>query len=623
VALRGYVFGALGVAAFAAIAGIGYAVLVYPEHKARATVDRAIATLPPGWTGRYGGLSYSLLKQQLVLTDVTLARDATRVTASQVSLTGAEGEPGGQFQFHEASMVGVTLHDGAGDTTVRSVDAIEFGGDLSGITQTIAKAEPAEAVLALPHLLRAKRVAISDIKETQGPDTSSIARLVIDDLGHGVIGRLAVEDLRSSAQGSTVAVAKSTLGGTDVEALQAVFDPASYASGQKSRSDSRQLLRSVDMTSVDIGGPTTQLHLDALQLSAFRGRPFALAPIAANASDGRFAADVASALSLDNLALRGMRISNTTTGGVVVLRTFELNGYFGGKLASAKLGGLELTTQQPQPLKAALSAFELRGTDLSRWLKLIVETGPAAAMTHSNGAIELPYATAKDLQIGAANSVSPIRLDSFSSEATYEDGQATNSKGSIKGLEIPLDGLKMPPQQTAEFRGMQISRLVINVEAASRWQPAEKRLLIDGFNFGLDGLGALDLTASVKGVDPDRFTPETMADALQGLSFERLELHYHDASLVDRIIAMNASQASLRPDQFRANFIQQQEASAAQMQQDAPEAAQALRQVIEFLRHPKTLVLTCAPAQPVTIAAIQAAQPAQLPKIIGLRVVAQ
>jgi hypothetical protein len=231
--------------------------------------------------------------------------------------------------------------------------------------------------------------------------------------------------------------------------------------------------------------------------------------------------------------------------------------------------------------------------------------------------------TANDLQIGAADSVSPARLDSFSSEATYEDGKAITSKGSVKGLEIPLDGVKMPPPQTAMFRGMKISRLVINVDAASRWQPADKRLLIDGFNFSLDGLGTLDLSASIKGFDPDRFTPETMAEALQELSFERLELHYHDASLVNRFIGMNAAQASLRADQVRANFIQQQEASAAQLQQDAPEAAQALRQVIEFVRHPATLVVTCTPAQPVTVAAIQAAQPAQIPKIIGLHVVAE
>ncbi|MBV8650806.1 MAG: hypothetical protein JO255_05015, partial [Alphaproteobacteria bacterium] len=471
-ALRGYVFGALGVAVFAAIAGIGYAVLVYPEHKARATVDRAMATLPPGWTGHYGALKYSLLKHQLVLTDVTLARDATRVTASQLSLTGAEGEPGAQFQFHEASMVGITLHSGDADTTVRSVDAIEFGGDLSGLTQTFAKSEPTEAMLALPHLLRARRIAVTDVKETQGPDNGSIARLVIDDLGHGVIGGLVVENLRSSARGSTVAVAKSTLGGTDIEALQAVFDPASYASGQKPRNESRQLLRSVDMTSVDIGGPTRQLHLDALQLSGFRGRPFTLAPTEANTSDPRFAADVAAALSLDSIALRGVKISDMPTGGVAALRNFELNGYFGGKLASGKLGDLEFTTQQPLPLRGALSAFELRGTDLSRWLKLIVDTGPAA-LTHGNSAIELPYAAAQDLQIGAANSVTPIRLDSFSSEATYQDGQATNSKGSVKGLEIPLDGFKLPPEQISALRGMQISRLVINIEAASHWQPED------------------------------------------------------------------------------------------------------------------------------------------------------
>lgn len=625
-AVRGYVFGALGLAAFLAIAGVGYGVLVYPEHKARTTVDHAFTSLPPGWIARYGSLRYSLLKQQLVLTDVTLSHDTTRVTANQVSLTGAEGgsEPGAQFQFHEAAMVGLSLHsDAGGDTTIRSIDAVELGGDFAGISQMFAKAAPPEAILALSHLLHAKHIAVSDLKETQGADTSSIARLVIDDLGHGVVGGLAIENFRSASSGSSVSVAKSTLAGTDIEAFQAVFDPASYASGQKPRNDARQLLRSLDMASVDISAPTSQLHLDAVQLAGFRSRPFALAPTAANASDARFAADVASALSLDAGALRGIKIRNTPTGGVVALRSFELSGYVGGKLATLKLDGFDLTTQQPQPAKAALGALELRGADVTRWLKLVIDTGPGAAMAHSNGTVELPYAAAKDLQIGTPDSVSPIRLASFSSEAVYQDGQATNSKASIKGLEIPLDGLKMPPQQVAMFRAMLISRIVINVEAASRWEPAEKRLLIDGFDFNLDGLGTFGLTASIKGFEPDRFAADTMAQALQALSFERLELHYHDASLVERIIAMSAAQANQRPEQFRANLIQQQEASAAQMQQDTPEAAQALQQIIEFLRHPQTLVVTFAPAQPVGIAALQGAPPAQLAKILGLHVVAE
>jgi hypothetical protein len=85
---------------------------------------------------------------------------------------------------------------------------------------------------------------------------------------------------------------------------------------------------------------------------------------------------------------------------------------------------------------------------------------------------------------------------------------------------------------------------------------------------------------------------------------------------------MSAAQASARTDRFRASFIEQQEASAAKMQ-DAPEAAEALKQVAEFLRHPKTLILTFAPAQPVGIAELQTTPPAQLPKILGLHVAAE
>ncbi len=622
-AARGYVFGVLGLAVFLAIAGVGYGVLVYPERTARAGISRTIATLPAGWTARYAGLKYSVLKRQLVLTDIVVSHDDTRVSVSQITLVGAESgsEPGAPLQFREASLLGVSVHTGAGDTTVRSIDAIELGGDFTAISQMFTKAEPVEAMFALSHFLHAKRVAISDIRQTLGPDTSSVARLVIDDLAHGVISRLAVDDLHYSAGGNSVVIAKSALAGTDVEALQAVFDPAAYTPGQKPSSDVRQFVRRLDMTSIDIGNTVRQLHIDAAQLAAFRGRPFMLAPTEANASDLRFEADVASALFLDSGTLRGVKIGVTPTGGAAAFRTFELNGYNGGKFSIAKLVGLDVSIAQPQQLKAALASLELRGTDFTRWLKLIAVTGPDA-VARSNSTVELPYATAKDLQIGAASSVTPFRLASFASEAVYVDGQATNSKASIKGIEIPIDGVKMAPAQAAMFRGMQISRLIIDVEAASRWQPEEKRLLIDGLDVNLNGLGALGLTASIKGFNADGFTPDTMEKGVQGLRFEQLELHYHDASLVDRIFAMSAAQASARTDRFRASFIEQQEASAAKMQ-DTPEAAEALKQIIEFLRHPKTLVLTFAPAQPVGIADLQTTPPAQLPKVLGLHVAAE
>jgi hypothetical protein len=375
------------------------------------------------------------------------------------------------------------------------------------------------------------------------------------------------------------------------------------------------------MTTIDIGDTASQLHVDGAQLAGFRGRPFLLPPTEANAADPRFVADVASALFLDTGALRGVKIGSTPTGGAVAIRNFELNGYSGGKLSIAKLDGFDFSTKLPVPVKAGLVSLELHDTNFSRWLKLIAVTGPAA-LARSNSTVELPYLAAKDLQFGAASSVTPFRLASFSSEAVYKDGEALTSKASIKGIEIPLDGVKMAPAEAAMFRGMQISRLTLNIELASRWQPEEKRVMIDGLDFTLEGLGSLGVTASIKGFASDGFTPDTMAQGLDALRFEQLELHYRDASLVDRAFAMSAAQASLRPDQFRAKFIEQQEASAAQMQ-DTPEAAQALKQIIEFLRHPKMLVLTFSPPEPVGIADLQSAPPAQLVKRLGLRVVAQ
>jgi hypothetical protein len=623
VRVRRYLLVALGVVVALGIFGAGYRVLVYPEQAARAAVEHAFATLPQGWTAHYGSLKYALVKRQLVLTDLTASRGETRVSVSQVSLTGVEGgaNRGGQISLREASLIGISAHDRSGDTTVRSMDAADLAGDFGLIFQSFSRQAPSEAMLALPHLLNAKRFALSDFRTASGADTVEIARLVIDTLGHGVIGALSIDDLRWSLAGTTVTVTKAAVGDADVEALQGVFDATTYTPGQKPSGDARQLFRSLDLTSVAIGDPAHQLHLDTAQLAGFRGRPFVAAPTKANAADPRFIADVAAALFLDTVVLHNMKIGDTQTDAVATSRNLEIRGYAGGRVASAKIEDVELSATPPQPFKAALRLFELRGTDTTRWLKLMVDTGPAAAMAHGNSAIEIPYVAVKDLQIGAGG-VIPIRLDSLSSESVYRNGQATSSKTSIKSLEIPFDGVPLPPQLAALSKAMQLSRIVVNVEAASRWQPDEKRLLIDGFDVGLDGLGSLTVTASIKGVDPDRFAPDTMAQALEALRFEQLELHYHDASLVARILAMNARQGGITAEQVRANLIQQQEASAAQLK-DQPEAAQALQQVAQFLRAPKTLVVTLAPAQPVAIADIAATPQAQLAKLLGLHVVAQ
>lgn len=63
----------IGVAA-AAILGGGayYGLFVVPSQQLRAGLDQAIASLPPGWTVKYGGANFSLLSHTAVITDLSI-----------------------------------------------------------------------------------------------------------------------------------------------------------------------------------------------------------------------------------------------------------------------------------------------------------------------------------------------------------------------------------------------------------------------------------------------------------------------------------------------------------------------------------------------------------------------
>lgn len=620
-ATRGFVWGALG-AAVVGLAAAGYGVLLYPKHVARAAVDRAFSSLPEGWTAQYGGLTYSVLKDQLILTNVALLREGTRVAASQISLTGLEAVSGtgGSFKSREASVVGISVHGAEEQATVRRIDAVDFAGDITGIAQAFSQAAPGAVILALPHLLSARRLALADYHEA-GAEAIGLASLSIEGLGHGDVGALSAEELRVSAGGNSLVVAKMTLAGADIAALQAVFDPGTYTTGNTPPSEPRQLLRSLDWTSVDLGNVRTQLHFDSMQLAGFRGRPFAAAPTAANASDPRFVADIASALSFDSYGLHGAKIGNIGNGGLMSLQGLDLAGYAGGKLAKARIEGFDMAVTTPRAIKVQLGSIELRDADLSRWLRLLVKSGPAAAAARSNSTIEIPYVAASDLAMGAG-AAPAFRIASLSSESSYKDGLATRSKGTLRGLEIPFDGLNLAPEQVEAFRAMQLDRLVLDFDGASRWDPEEKRLQIDSFDFGFEGLGSLGMTASVKGFDPERFTPQTIVQAVQALLVERFELRYRDASLVDRLMAAGAGKAGIAPAQFRANLIQQAEANAGQPAAE-PQTAQALQQFAQFLRQPKSIVLTLTPPRPLGILEMTTTAPARLPELLGLHVAAE
>jgi hypothetical protein len=623
VASRSWIVAGIGVVVL--VGAAAYGALIYPTQAARAAVDRVIATLPQGWTASYSSLDYNLFTGRLVLGDAELRGTSGIDRVKELVLTGFEEAPanGSGFKLHDATLTRIDSGSGSGEVTIGRVVSTEIAVE-AGINKLFAGVSTGEGLLSLPHLMSAKHVVMSDVRNPSKPEDFALERLTVDDFGNGSIGALTMERLSGTAPQTRYKAAKIAFTGIDVDALRATFDPAAYADGQSAVRRELMLLRGIDWQGTQITSDEIDMHVDAVQLTGFRGRPFIKPPTDANARDPRFVIDVMTALAFDSYALRGVHLNHLKEHGTLSLAAFELGHYAGGRLDAAKLGAFEAAFQQPQDMKFGFGTLELRGLDVGRWLAIIAERGMEAALGETNGNIEVPYLALTEFTFG--NSKRQFgRIATISGEGTYQDGYRTASKAALKGLEIPLADLPLPPEQAAIVRQTRLDRLALDLDMASHFERATRHAVIDAFNCNLAGLGTLSMTGSLARYDPSEFTPALMEQALQSVALERLELRYRDASLVAKAIAIAAAQAGVPAEQFRTGLIQQIEQTGQQMAAGpaGPDAAKAAHQLAVFLAQPGTLTVTLAPAKPVSMADIAGLAPPQRMPAIGLTVTAE
>src|SRR5271170_7673168 len=68
----------IAVAAVVILGGAAYyGLFVVPSQQLRAGLDQTIATMPPGWTVKYGGANYSLLSHTATITDLSIQGPAS------------------------------------------------------------------------------------------------------------------------------------------------------------------------------------------------------------------------------------------------------------------------------------------------------------------------------------------------------------------------------------------------------------------------------------------------------------------------------------------------------------------------------------------------------------------
>jgi hypothetical protein len=608
-AKRAYLVGAAGAVVVIA-AAVGYAVLVYPEQRVRGEVDRALASLPAGWSGHYDGLAFSSAKRELVLRGLALSRGEQRVAAGELSLAGfAQGADRTSFTVENAVATGVTMHTGGEEDTAARIEATRIAGLDAALAQALAGAAPS---------FSAERVIVTDYRVKTGTGSGSAGRLVLDKVAKGGFAAAAVEDLAAKGGADkSFTAARLSLSGADVPAIAAILHFP--GAGPAPPADRRIAFGTIEVEKADfVSGPQTG-HVDALQIAGLAARPVDKEPPRPEAGF-----EILAGLAFEKVSQRGLTVSDQPGEHKVALRALDLAGYDGGKLARGRLEGLDVAVAAPQPVGVTIGALELRDFDASRWLALAVKSGREAAAQETAGNIEVPYFTLAGLAVTVGPQGAPVRLAEISSQSRYVEGWPRDSAAAIKGLEIPLAALKLAPDDPAAqgFQQLGIDKLALDLDIASRWRPEEKHFFLDRFNLTLPGLGALEIDAALGGLEASRLTAGDALGAAQAAVVEKAGLRYRDASLVGRVLSATAAASGGSADQLRSQIVQQASLMAEQMSEQQA-AADALRAIAKFVADPKALTVTVTPPQPFGAGEVMSAQPEDLPELIGLHVVAE
>ncbi len=619
----------IGAAILLLLAGGAYGVFLYPSHAARVAIDQVIADLPTGWTAKYGAVRYNLLKQQLQVSDLLIAGGDNEIEIGRLTVSGLGGvpAPGQSLQLREASLLEVRARAQGEQASLRSLDSRDLSGDFASAFRNFASREPGDALLAFVDLISIKRLDVRDLRGIGPGASANLGHVTIADMGSGQIGVVSSEDLRGRKDSFSISMPILRAEGIDIAGLRAVFDSASYAPGVGTAREERSLLRKLVVSSFQCGDDTGNVRLTSLQFQELRGRPFILAPTAENLGDPRLLADMGIALSLGSYAMRGARLEASQQGLALAVDRLELGTYRAGRLERGQLQGFRLDIEKPpQPLTLELANLELRGADPSRLLRAIAAQGGTGSASRIDGreAIEVPFARLADFELGLGNKP-PLRLAELAIDSDYQDGNATQSRGRLAKLEVPMTIIPFDPGTAAGIRQLIGDRLLLDMALEMHSDPKAHRLALDKYEMNASGLGALTIRGVMDGVDADALTqgsPEAQQAAMQHAALERLEISYNDSSLVGRILRTIATQNGTTTEKLRSGLIQQVQASAPQGTADATQQQQ-VDALVHFLQRPRKLSLVATPPQPVQLGALVGVPPSEIARRLKLAITAE
>jgi hypothetical protein len=216
-----------------------------------------------------------------------------------------------------------------------------------------------------------------------------------------------------------------------------------------------------------------------------------------------------------------------------------------------------------------------------------------------------------------ATPVGPFALGSFSiANIGFAHGLPVSGEMAFNGFRLTRAMMK-DPRAVEGLKGLGLDALTLSIGAAYHWDVDKRQISIDNTSLKIDELGALNLTADVAEVT-------TGVAAVNQARLTHAVLRYDDASLLDRMLRMSATQNHADPAAFRLQMmalVEQQRAVFA----DKPAMMAIVNALSAFLNTPHSLTIDIAPPAPISLAQLQALQglaPPDMVATLGITVAA-
>jgi hypothetical protein len=633
-----------GAALLAVAAAAIYGVDAYAEREAGAQVEASFAHLPRSIEGRHGAVSYSILRDRLVLADVAIdvpdqwfrSLHAARVEvtglnhgflAALLSRAWGQGEDAWTAGAVVASTVEYDLANGvhqAADRVVVNDPRITLAGAAPPEQWTLAQwlAALSWSSGEATNFRATLEAAPGSIGFSTGAGSRAFGELKAGRLA-GVIDRgLAWEEVLPDFGKLHLDIGEARANGIDLLALDKIFDPASYRDDQRDPAflalcDDISLAK-VTMT---IAGPSTvALALDDASVVGFKMRQLPFPPNAPPT-------DPTSEQSFD--LLRSVALGSMTLDKMTLTSPEEAESALGfDRLAvrfddknHAEIANLKVKSPDTS---LVLGSMQLDGLAVRFPEKLLgalnISDSPDAPPP-ARPAVFLEHYELSDL-VFQHKTVGELSLKSLTLGMTGSIDQPTGGSFALQRLGVDLATVAQNPG-AAMLGTLGYGQVFFEAQGNAAYD-ADARTIDSHLSFGAPEMGTLRLSYRLGNYDLDWRSGDTgtLIEQAMDVALQGFEFRYDDASLADHVIDAMAAQAGQPSAAMRQSFVttleQEKSAHAGELL-----VVSALDAALDFVVKPTSIRLAAQPAKPVTLGQLSQlglSKPNDLMMLLGVTV---